>query len=92
MPDNTKTLDPQAVDVLTNPSNLPLGTLQTAWDALKAARGQTVNWNRLRQPAHLVERTRAPAPTDAVDTVVERCAGRAARLTFLRPNPTGGAA
>lgn len=86
----THTLDPNAVAAVTHPNGLPLATLQTAWDALKRDRGQTCDWDRLRTlPLHHATPAIRPLPdmaqADTVQSVMERCAGRAAARRNRRP-------
>lgn len=62
------TPDPRTRDdasLLLDPGRAPLLVLQAAWDRLKQARGQTVNWDRLGDPRHLMDQPFGPVTLDA---------------------------
>ncbi|CUH66847.1 hypothetical protein TG4357_02675 [Thalassovita gelatinovora] len=65
--------------LLLAPDHAPLLVLQAAWDRLKHARGQTVDWDRIGEPRHIMDKPFAPVTLDAfLDH------GRASRLERIR--------
>jgi hypothetical protein len=82
-----------ALHIVTNPDQFHTvpAVLQSAWAELKAARGQTVNLDRMGEPAYLIAPPPAPEPTRIgmkPETLI-RLHNRARLLNWLR-GPNGG--
>ncbi len=75
-------IDACPASVILHPGNMPVETIQTAWNALKRDRGQSCNWDRLHSlPSHhQITAQSENSSEDTVQTILDRCAGRAASI------------